>query len=165
MAAVSRLESDGGVRRWTVRAAADRALRRSLTEAAAASRRRRRLLAERSGAPMNDGGASLATGVAGVRDPAAVKCLHAHVAHALAHPSYLFGRAVLAEVPDPWCADRRCAGLVGEARHGAEGRSAPHGRSPGDARAGSPGRSPADAPGEAPADAPGSTRRSSPEHA
>lgn len=150
VAAVSRLESDGGVRRWTARAAADRALRRSLTEAAAASRRRRRLLAERSGAPMNDGGASLATGVAGVRDPAAVKCLHAHVAHALAHPSYLFGRAVLAEVPDPWCADRRCASLVGEARRGAEGRSAPDDGSPADARDGSP----ADVPGESPADAP-----------
>jgi hypothetical protein len=40
VAAVSRLESDGGVRRWTARAAADRALRRSLTEAAAVMRRR-----------------------------------------------------------------------------------------------------------------------------
>ncbi len=112
MAAVSRLESAGGVRRWTELAAADPALRRSLLEAAAVSRRRRRLLEERSGAPMNDGGASLATGVAGVRDPAAVKCLHAHIAHALAHPAYLFGRAVAAEVADPWCDDRRCAALV-----------------------------------------------------
>ena len=49
VAAVSRLESEGGVRRWTERAAADPALRRSLAEAAAVSRRRRRALAERSG--------------------------------------------------------------------------------------------------------------------
>lgn len=120
VAAVSGLESDGGVRRWTERAAADPALRRSLAEAAAVSRRRRRALAKRSAAPMNDGGASLASGVAGVRDPAAVKCLHAHAAHALAHPAYLFGRAVLAEVTDPWCRDRRCAALVEELRRARE---------------------------------------------
>ena len=111
VAAVSLLESAGGVRRWTDLAATDPALRRSLADAAAVSRRRRRLLAARIGAPMEDDGASLATGVAGVREPAAVKCLHAHVAHALAHPAYLLGRAVLAEVADPWCDDRRCAAL------------------------------------------------------
>ena len=33
------------------------------------------------------------TGVGGVGDVRAVKCLHAHVAHALAHPGYAFGRA------------------------------------------------------------------------
>ena len=37
--------------------------------------------------PMIDDGASLATGVGGVGDARAVKCLHAHVAHALAHPA------------------------------------------------------------------------------
>jgi len=116
VAAVSRLESDGGVRRWTQRAASDPALRRSLSEAAAVSRRRRRLLAARAAWPMCDGGASLGTGVAGVRDVLAVKCLHAHAAHALAHPAYLFGHAVLAEIGDPWCADARCAGLVERAR-------------------------------------------------
>ncbi len=112
VAAVSRLESAGGVRTWTGRAAADQALRRSLAGAAAASRRRRRVLQRRSAAPMGDGGAALDTGVAGVRDVLAVKCLHAHAAHALAHPAYLFGHAVLAEVAGPWCDDRRCAGLV-----------------------------------------------------
>jgi hypothetical protein len=122
VAAVSRLESDGGVRRWAARAAADPGLRRSLVDAAAVSRRRRRLLAARLAAPMHDGGSSLATGVAGVRDPAAVKCLHAHVAHAVAHPAYLFGRAVLAEVRDPWCDDRRCAEPGGGgSRRGAAG--------------------------------------------
>ncbi len=116
VAAVSRVESAGGVRSWTERAAADPALRRSLAEAGAVSRRRRRVLQERSGTPMRDGGASLGTGVAGVRDVLAVKCLHAHVAHALAHPAYLFGRAVLSEAGDPWCSDRRCAGLVERSR-------------------------------------------------
>jgi uncharacterized protein len=109
VAAVSRLESEGAVRRWSERAAHDPALRRSLREAAAATRSRRRLLVERFPSPMSDAGASLQTGVAGVRDPLAVKCLHAHAAHALAHQAYLFGRAVLAEVADPWCDDRRCA--------------------------------------------------------
>ena len=118
VAAVSRLESAGGVRRWTGRAGDDPALRRSLVEAAAVSRRRRRALRARCAAPMSDGGASLDTGVAGVRDPAAVKCLHAHAAHALAHPVYLFGRAVLAEVRDPWCADRRCAALLASEQPG-----------------------------------------------
>jgi hypothetical protein len=116
VAAVSRLESAGGVRRWARRAAADAALHRSLVAAAAVTRRRRRLLAARSGAPMRDAGASLSTGVAGVRDPVAVKCLHAHVAHALSHPAYLFGQAVAAEVAQPWCDDRRCEGLVLAAR-------------------------------------------------
>jgi uncharacterized protein len=115
VAAVSRLESDGGVRRWSASAAGDPALRRSLQDASAVTRRRRRELAARSAAPRDDAGASLTTGVAGVRDPLAVKCLHAHAAHALAHPAYLFGRAVLAEIADPWCHDERCAALV-EAR-------------------------------------------------
>ena len=47
---------------------------------------------------MVDGGASLATGVGGVSDLLAVKCLHAHVAHALARPGYVLGEAILAEV-------------------------------------------------------------------
>jgi hypothetical protein len=42
----------------------------------------------------------------------AVKCLHAHVAHALARPGYTFGRAVLKEAEDPWCDDGRCAVFV-----------------------------------------------------
>jgi uncharacterized protein len=127
VAAVSRLESDGGVRRWTARAAADAALRRSLREAASLTRRRRRELAARSVARPADAGASLATGVAGVRDPLAVKCLHAHVAHALAHPAYLFGHAVLAEVAEPWCRDERCGALVAAS----PSASAPRGRAPG----------------------------------
>jgi hypothetical protein len=61
---------------------------------------------------MVDGGASLTTGVGGVADLLAVKCLHAHVAHALARPGYALGEAVLAEIAHPWCDDRRCTALV-----------------------------------------------------
>ena len=61
---------------------------------------------------MLDDGASLALGVGGVSDVRAVKCLHAHVAHALARPGYVLGEAILAEVVDPWCGDRRCAAYL-----------------------------------------------------
>ena len=44
------------------------------------------------GLTMVDGGASLSTGVGGVSDLLAVKCLHAHVAHALARPGLRAGR-------------------------------------------------------------------------
>jgi hypothetical protein len=61
---------------------------------------------------MVDEGDSLASGVGGVGDVRAVKGLHAHVAHALAHPGYTFGRAVLAQVENPWCDEARCAAYV-----------------------------------------------------
>ena len=114
VAAVSRLESDGGVARWTARLAAEPALARSAADAAADSAVRRTDLAGEFGLPMVDGGASLATGVGGVADLLAVKCLHAHAAHALARPGYVLGAAILAEVTDPWCDDRRCAAFVPE---------------------------------------------------
>ena len=110
--AVSRLESGGGVRAWSARVAAEPALARAVAAAAIAARRRRRELIRRYDLPMVDDGASLAFGVGGVGDVRAVKCLHAHVAHALARPGYTFGRAVLAQAGDPWCDDRRCAAFV-----------------------------------------------------
>ena len=112
VAAVSRLESAGGVRAWSARLAAEPVLARAVGAAATATRRRRRELVRRYGLRMVDGGASLVTGVGGVGDVRAVMCLHAHVAHALARPGYAFGRAVLAEVDDPWCADARCAAFL-----------------------------------------------------
>lgn len=123
VAGVSALESAGGVRRWARRAEEDEWLARSLVKAATQSRRRRRELARRYALPMLDGGASLRSGVGGVgvggRGGAGgegaggtIKCLHAHVAHALACPSYDLGAAMLAEVADPWCADRRCAAFA-----------------------------------------------------
>ena len=112
VAAVSRLESDGGVAAWTRRVAAEPQLARSAAGAAADSAVRRADLVRAYGLGMVDGGASLATGVGGVSDLLAVKCLHAHVAHALARPGYALGEAMLAEVTDPWCDDRRCAAFV-----------------------------------------------------
>jgi hypothetical protein len=112
VAAVSRMESGGGVRVWSARLATEPALARAAATAAAAARRRRRQLARRYALPMLDGGASLATGIGGVGAVRAVTCLHAHVAHALAHPSYVVGRAMLAEAEDRWCGDGRCAIFV-----------------------------------------------------
>ena len=112
VAAVSRQESDGGVQAWSARLAAEPALARAVAVAAMAARRRRRELVRRYDLKMVDGGASLSTGVGGVGDVRAVKCLHAHVAHALAHPGYAFGRAVLSAAEDPWCEDGRCAAFV-----------------------------------------------------
>ena len=109
VAAVARLESAGGVAAWTRRLAADPGLALSAAAAAADSTRRREELVGVYGLAMLDDGASLATGVGGVRDVGAVKCLHAHVAHALANPGYVVGEAVVDEVQEPWCHDRRCA--------------------------------------------------------
>ena len=114
VAAVSSLESDGGVAAWTQRVAAEPELTRSVADAAADSAVRRTDLVRHFELTMVDGGASLATGVGGVSDLLAVKCLHAHVAHALAHPGYALGEAILAKVADPWCDDRRCAALLSE---------------------------------------------------
>lgn len=112
VAAVAALESAGGVRYWTRRLAAEPALERSLAAAVAATRRRRQDLARRCPAQPRDGGRSLALGVGGAADRDAVKCLHAHVAHALAHPRYAFGRAVANSAVNPWCDDHRCAAFV-----------------------------------------------------
>lgn len=112
IAAVSRLESGGGVARWTARLAAEPELARSAADAAADAAVRRTDLVRAYELTMVDGGASLATGVGGVSDLLAVKCLHAHVAHALARPGYVLGEAIIAEVTDPWCDDRRCVALV-----------------------------------------------------
>lgn len=100
VAAVSRLEAAGGVERWSAAAAADPALREDLERATAEQVRIRRELA--GGETGTDGGASLDLGIGGSRNPAALKCLHAHVAFALACPGYRLGEAVLAELPERW---------------------------------------------------------------
>ena len=56
-----------------------------------------------------DGGASLDLGIGGSRSPAHLKCLHAHVAFALARPGYELGERMLAEVVDPWPRERCCS--------------------------------------------------------
>jgi hypothetical protein len=100
VAAVSRLEAEGGVERWSDAVAADPALRDDLARATAEQRRLRRELA--AGDTGSDGGASLDLGIGGSRNPSALKCLHAHVAFALACPGYLLGEAVLSELPERW---------------------------------------------------------------
>jgi len=101
-AAVSRLEADGGVARWTEAAEQQSSLRASLAEAQA---RQRALRPE------------LDVGIAGTANDRSLKCLHAHVAFALALPPYELGERVLDEVSERWCGDARCA----DALAGADG--------------------------------------------
>jgi uncharacterized protein len=92
VAQVSRLEAAGGVDRWTRSARDDPALARSL---ARADEEQRSLRPEHEG---GIGGAS--------RDAGSLKCLHAHVAFALARPGYELGDAILRELDPRW--PRRC---------------------------------------------------------
>jgi hypothetical protein len=99
VAAVSRLEAAGGVERWSERVAEDPALASSLDEATETQRSIRRELAS---APTEaDQGASLELGIGGSRNPRRLKCLHAHVAFALANPGYELGERIVAELPQP----------------------------------------------------------------
>jgi hypothetical protein len=100
VAAVSRVEAAGGVERWSGRLDEDPALRAELERATAEQVRVRRELA--AGETGVDDGASLELGIGGSRNPGALKCLHAHVAFALARPGYRLGELVLAEIPDRW---------------------------------------------------------------
>jgi hypothetical protein len=109
VAAVSRLEAAGAVERWSARVAAEPALAESLARATEEQRRVRRALA--AGRTGGDGGASLGLGIGGSRNPPQLKCLHAHVAFALAHPGYELGERMLAELGAPWPA--RCCSAPG----------------------------------------------------
>ena len=81
VAAISRLEAAGGVERWTKAAVEEPVLAESLAAAQAEQRANR---------PEID------AGIGGL------KCLHAHAAFALAHPGYVLGDRILAEVPALW---------------------------------------------------------------
>jgi hypothetical protein len=110
VAAVSRLEAAGGVERWSQAAALDSALATSRERANEEQRAvRRRLAAGRAGA---DGGVSLDLGIGGAARHGSVKCLHAHVAYALARPGYELGDRILAEVGSPWPVDRCCTDVT-----------------------------------------------------
>jgi hypothetical protein len=85
--AVSRLEAAGGVERWSAAARSDARLSASLQ---AAQDEQRRLRPE------------LDAGIGGSTRPGSLKCLHAHVAFALARPGYELGEAILAELPAMW---------------------------------------------------------------
>ena len=88
VAAVSRLEASGGVERWTRAAADDPELAASLDRAHAEQRALR---------------PELDLGISGARPGAgSLKCLHAHVAFALARPGYELGERIVAEVDPMW---------------------------------------------------------------
>ncbi len=97
VAAVSRLEAAGAVRRYSAAAAADPDLGSSLAKAHAEQRRIR---------------PELDAGVGGASRDESIKCLHAHVAFALARPGYELGSRVLDEIDEPWCPDARCGEAV-----------------------------------------------------
>ena len=100
VAAISRLEAAGGVERWSEAARSDPALVSSLAAGDEEQRRVRRELAD--GATGSDGGASLECGIGGSRRRGGLKCLHAHVAFALARPGYELGERIVAEVEPRW---------------------------------------------------------------
>jgi hypothetical protein len=88
VAQVSRLEAAGGVERWTHATNEDPALRASLDSA---NEEQRRLRPE------------LDLGIGGARAGAgSLKCLHAHVAFALAEPGYELGERIVAELEPLW---------------------------------------------------------------
>ena len=88
VAAVSRLEAAGGVERWSRAAADDPHLRASVQRAHEEQRRVRPEL-------------DLGVGGAG-RGAQSLKCLHAHVAFALARPGYDLGERIVAELDPLW---------------------------------------------------------------
>jgi hypothetical protein len=107
VAAISRLEAAGGVERWSTAVGQEPDLALSLEHAAAEQRAvRRELAAGRTG---RDGGASLDLGIGGATRTGSLKCLHAHVAFALARPGYLLGERILAELDSPWPARECCS--------------------------------------------------------
>jgi hypothetical protein len=100
VAAVARLEAAGGVARWEREVAGDPVLAESLARAHEEQRKiRHRLAGAKSG---RDGRASLDLGVGGSSRQGGLKCLHAHVAFALARPGYALGEGVLAELESRW---------------------------------------------------------------
>ena len=88
VAAVSRLEAAGGVERWSRAAEEDPELRASLDRAHEEQRELR---------------PELDLGVGGARPGArTLKCLHAHVAFALARPGYELGERIVSELEPLW---------------------------------------------------------------
>jgi hypothetical protein len=100
VAAISRLEAARGVERWSEEARRDPALAESLERATEEQRRVRAELA--GGETGRDEGSSLALGIGGSANPGQLKCLHAHVAFALARPGYELGERIAAEIDPLW---------------------------------------------------------------
>jgi hypothetical protein len=93
VAALARSEAAGGVKRWTEAASSDPQLGESL---------------ERANAEQRELRPEIDAGIAGTKN-AALKCLHAHAAFALARTGYMLGEQIIEEVGEPWCPDARCA--------------------------------------------------------
>jgi hypothetical protein len=105
VAAVARLEAAGGIERWSELAETDEVLSASL---AAATEDQRALRHELAGDRVGkENGASLDLGIGGTARPERLKCLHAHVAFALARPGYELGERIRSEVAPEW-PDRCC---------------------------------------------------------
>jgi len=100
VAAISRIEAAGGVERWSERAQREPELASSLARATEEQRLVRTELAE--GRTGRDEGESLELGIGGSRNPGQLKCLHAHVAFALARPGYELGEQIAAEIVPFW---------------------------------------------------------------
>jgi uncharacterized protein len=90
VAAVSRVEARGGVERWTEATRGDPQLAESLERANEQQR------------------AVTGLGIGGSSRGGSLKCLHAHVAYALAHSGYELGQRMLAELEPLWPPDRCC---------------------------------------------------------
>lgn len=96
VAAIARLEADGGVERWTRAVERDETLAASLR---AANDEQRRIRPELPG------------GIGGATRSGSLKCLHAHAAFALARPGYELGDRILADVGELWPPDGCCTTL------------------------------------------------------
>jgi hypothetical protein len=101
VAAVARLEAAGGVDHWNEEVRKSFRLRRSLARGNRKQRSLRKKLAP-SAKRMLDGGASLDLGIGGSSSERSLKCLHAHVAFALANPGYVLGERIAAELEPLW---------------------------------------------------------------
>ena len=86
-ARIARIESHGGVERFSLLARDDPELSASLARADAEQRSIR---------------PELAAGIGGGRGGGSLKCLHAHAAFALARPGYALGERILAEAAPLW---------------------------------------------------------------
>ncbi|MGY4706358.1 DUF501 domain-containing protein [Candidatus Bipolaricaulota sp. J31] len=108
---VGRLEARGLVKRFEERLARDAALREAYLRAHEAYRGERlSLLAADERAFLERVGArnAVETGIAGLRNPTRVKCLHAQLAHYLARGSNPIGEEVARLLPALHCSDRLC---------------------------------------------------------
>ncbi|MDP2232087.1 MAG: DUF501 domain-containing protein [Actinomycetota bacterium] len=102
---VDGLESSGVVGEWRARLAAEPELAHQMDLAEAQYRERRAVAA---------GGVDpcAAVGIAGQRDSSATKCIHAHVAAALAGIDDPIGTEVIRMIDPMWCPDQLCIALL-----------------------------------------------------